>query len=235
MVKTYSPYLAFVIEFQNSYYVGSRSCKTNRRCSENSLLTSNRFWEYLRAHKLMSLKQYKKIAKIVLVNEFSNPYDAVLGAQTLINQYKTKFGDLCVNKYQKKRTSNSFCKQKGREVNQFDLNGNLIAKYNTLREAQRLSGIPEPNIFSCCTGQTHTAGGFLWKFAVPNITLKHISKNIFETSKPVIQYNKLGDTILAEFPSLSEASRQTGARVSSISLCCSGKNKTAGGYQWAYK
>ena len=37
------------------------------------------------------------------------------------------------------------------------------------------------------------------------------------------------------FESLSEAARQTGARIASIQECCKGLRKTANGYGWQYK
>lgn len=37
------------------------------------------------------------------------------------------------------------------------------------------------------------------------------------------------------FESLSEAARETGARIASIQECCKGKRKTAAGKGWAYK
>ncbi|MBO7715676.1 MAG: HNH endonuclease [Methanobrevibacter sp.] len=43
------------------------------------------------------------------------------------------------------------------------------------------------------------------------------------------------DKIIAEFYGAVEASRQTGITHQSINLCCKGKAKTAGGYQWKYK
>ena len=36
------------------------------------------------------------------------------------------------------------------------------------------------------------------------------------------------------YESLTEASRQTSIAVSSISECCNGKRKTAGGFHWEY-
>lgn len=53
-------------------------------------------------------------------------------------------------------------------------------------------------------------------------------------SKPIIQYDK-SMNILAEYASLSEASRQTSINAQNISAVCLGKNKSAGGYKWAYK
>jgi hypothetical protein len=53
-------------------------------------------------------------------------------------------------------------------------------------------------------------------------------------SKPIIQYSKNGD-IICEYESLSEASRQTKINAQNISAVCLGKNKSAGGFIWAYK
>lgn len=53
-------------------------------------------------------------------------------------------------------------------------------------------------------------------------------------SKPIIQYD-IQMNIVAEYESLSEASRQTKINAQNISAVCLGKNKSAGGYKWAYK
>ena len=39
---------------------------------------------------------------------------------------------------------------------------------------------------------------------------------------------------IKEFISVSDASRETGISRSSISACCRGKRKSAGGFQWTY-
>lgn len=54
------------------------------------------------------------------------------------------------------------------------------------------------------------------------------------TSKPVLQYT-LDMVFVAEYPSQQEASRQTGICNVSISSCCLGKQKSAGGFIWRYK
>ena len=36
------------------------------------------------------------------------------------------------------------------------------------------------------------------------------------------------------FPSIAEASRETGASVTGISACCHEKQRSAGGYRWAF-
>lgn len=68
---------------------------------------------------------------------------------------------------------------------------------------------------------------------------KHFSKETrrkMSESKGVngiIQYSKDGKFI-AEYPSIMEASRQTGCHHTSICECCKGKLKSAGGFIWKY-
>lgn len=53
------------------------------------------------------------------------------------------------------------------------------------------------------------------------------------SSKPVIQIK--GNLIVNNFYGITEAERATGINHRNISMCCSGKRKTAGGYSWKYK
>lgn len=52
--------------------------------------------------------------------------------------------------------------------------------------------------------------------------------------KSVIQIDLLTGNEISTYKSIGEASRETGAERSSISRCCSGERKTAGGYGWKY-
>lgn len=48
-------------------------------------------------------------------------------------------------------------------ISQFDLNGNLIASFQKISEASRATGIAGVNISSVLRGDSHTAGGYIWK------------------------------------------------------------------------
>ena len=52
-------------------------------------------------------------------------------------------------------------------------------------------------------------------------------------SKPVLQIKN--GKVVAEFDGLSDANRKTGISISGICLCCQGKKKATGIYQWKYK
>ena len=53
-------------------------------------------------------------------------------------------------------------------------------------------------------------------------------------SQKVIQLD-LNDNILNVFKSMRQAERETGIDATSISACCNGKRKSAGGYKWRRK
>ena len=53
-------------------------------------------------------------------------------------------------------------------------------------------------------------------------------------SQKVIQLD-LNDNVLNEFESMKQAERETGIPNGSISSCCNGKLKSAGGYKWRRK
>ena len=63
------------------------------------------------------------------------------------------------------------------------------------------------------------------------------SKNRISKSKGVngiLQFTKDGE-LIAEYPSLMEAERQTGCNNGNICACCKGRLKSCGGYIWEYK
>ena len=61
----------------------------------------------------------------------------------------------------------------------------------------------------------------------------HNERMIKSKSKPVVGINKINGYI-CEFNSIIEAERKTNIDKSSITKCCQGKLKSAGGYKWIY-
>ena len=56
----------------------------------------------------------------------------------------------------------------------------------------------------------------------------------YSANKSVQMFDKSTGELLATFPSICEAWRVTGIANPSISACCLGKRKSAGGYVWKY-
>lgn len=65
-----------------------------------------------------------------------------------------------------------------------------------------------------------------------HLASEHKEKMMIERGKAVLQWEN--DVPIALYPSLKEASRQTGISWSNIRNVCNGEYKTAGGYEWSY-
>lgn len=52
---------------------------------------------------------------------------------------------------------------RGKDVQAYDSDGNLINEYPSMCEAQRQTGIPQQNISRCIYGKCKRAGGYVWK------------------------------------------------------------------------
>lgn len=53
-----------------------------------------------------------------------------------------------------------------KEVFQYDMFGNFVARYNSLTDAQRQTGMHLSSISQCCLGKTKSSGNFVWKYDV---------------------------------------------------------------------
>lgn len=51
-----------------------------------------------------------------------------------------------------------------RPVEQYDKDGNLLASYGSIADAQKKTGVANPHITKCCKGKLKTTGGFIWKY-----------------------------------------------------------------------
>ncbi len=58
---------------------------------------------------------------------------------------------------------NKDCRKK--EVIQYDLYGNFLAKYVSASKASRITGLSKTCITRCCRGERENSGGFLWKYS----------------------------------------------------------------------
>lgn len=53
---------------------------------------------------------------------------------------------------------------KSKQVSQYNLEGKLIEKYKSSREASRHTGFAQSSISDCCRGKLKTAYGYVWKY-----------------------------------------------------------------------
>lgn len=113
----------------------------------------------------------------------------------------------------------------GTAIVQYSLDGTELARFKSLSEAERETGVPRDGISDCCCSGAEVYGGYVWRFADASQTT---------TDKTaVVQFSKQGERI-AEYKSLVEASLQTGVPRYLIRRCCRGVKKSAGGFKWEF-
>jgi len=120
--------------------------------------------------------------------------------------------------------------EQSRQVSQYDLSGNWLRDFNSIKEASKLNNINGGNIGSCCLGKYKSVGGFIWRYKGEEAPKKYSNKTI----RGVLQYDLLGN-LIAEYDSLVEAANNTGSKSNCIQMCCVGKYKHSNSFIWKYK
>lgn len=133
--------------------------------------------------------------------------------------------------------------KQGKQVFQYDKNGNLVNVHISVREAGRFIGGSSSNISSCCKGDLYTCYGFVWshhelmredvlqKFQLSNKT--HLSRKNNSLSKEVFQFDLKGNFI-AKYPSTQEVGRRLGISASLVQGVCRGDHKSTHGFIFKY-
>ena len=125
-----------------------------------------------------------------------------------------------------------------KKIAQYDSLGILIRFWDCINDANREFNIDNAGISNCCRGIQKKAAGFIWRYADQELTEEHLTWcNELHSGgcqkKPIIQYS-LDNKFICLFNSITEAGRKTGVDTGSISACCRGRQKTAGGFMWKY-
>ncbi len=113
-------------------------------------------------------------------------------------------------------------------VYQFDMEGNLIASFDGLKEIEIVLGHDKRRVSNACTTSTTWRGSY-WSYSQNN-TFKPLSDS---RKRKVLQYS-LDGKILAQYNSVAEASRISGISKTCISRCCRNEREQSGGFIWNY-
>lgn len=119
------------------------------------------------------------------------------------------------------------------KVSKYSLEGYYICTFNTAREAAEAVKVDVSNIRRNCSGDTKTCAGFRWAWGdskedLPSIIPEKIKGRIVQ------QFSKDWE-LIGEYKNMTEASRATGISYMGIYNTCKGKQKTAGGFYWAFE
>lgn len=115
------------------------------------------------------------------------------------------------------------------KVKQYDLQGNYLNSYPSMREAYKQTGIHETAIRKCILGKQKYAGNYIWKDE--NDTSDIIAVTPSLSSQPLSCYDKEGN-YLAGYYTIWEAEQQTKINRGCIRQCIQGRSRTADGLIW---
>lgn len=125
-----------------------------------------------------------------------------------------------------------------KSIYQFDLNGQLVYKYDNLLDVHKETNFNMSNICHCITGKYKHAYNFIW---LDEDGINEISKRVIFANTPKRTNNKtvlqfdINNNFLREYQSVKHACEKSCYKPSNISACCRGEHKTAYGYVWKYK
>ena len=125
---------------------------------------------------------------------------------------------------------------------QMDLNKNIIARFNSVSEAELELGLPfrHSNITSCCNKKQITSHGYCWCYEEDYLDYQIKEKNYKKTRTTKKVYQLLKDkTIVAIYPSTLAAYKAISGKnnaksAEAIKGCCQGLRKSAYNYFWCY-
>lgn len=123
-----------------------------------------------------------------------------------------------------------------KKVVQFDINGNFIKEYNSVKQVHDELNVSCNVIVLCCKGKKKTAKDSIWCYADE---LNSLSKKIAFANKPNkkcrIRRYTLDGVFIDEFSGIKPAVKQLGFGTPCvIDACCFGMIDNAFGYIWRY-
>ena len=128
----------------------------------------------------------------------------------------------------------------GLPIGQYDLNGNLIASYESLLQAERKTGHTDGSIRAAMNrgAKLKDSAYFFIQYnkhqEIPKLVEPYVNP-LHGFMIPVVQLSADGKYFINKFPSIIHAEKFFNIKKSHISNVCKGKRKTALGYKWLYK
>ncbi|MFJ3387757.1 zinc-ribbon domain-containing protein [Lysinibacillus sp. NPDC086135] len=122
-------------------------------------------------------------------------------------------------------------------IAQFDLNGELIKEWDSVNSVVKSLGLNSSYIIRVCNEIRQSTGGYKWMFLDDYLNSTSDDTNAklsYTRYKKIVQLD-LNWNYVNQHSSPIDAYRRTNIDKGSISQCCTGKRKTAGGFRWMYK
>ena len=156
--------------------------------------------------------------------------------QQLLNErevYWIEYYDTYNNGYNETKGGDNISNRVKTPIKAYDINGNYIKTYESLHEAARENNCSVSQIYNVLQHERITAGGLQFRYINDNMPILSVANRQGQI-REIIQLD-LDNNIIAEFKTIAEASRKTGAYAPSIGRVCRGIKNTTHGFKWQYK
>jgi len=171
-----------------------------------------------------NLKPLMKILKICPLTEFvkyETEFIRLYKDSKLTNSDETGQGNI----NRKREIIDRAIKKISKIVYQYDLNGDFIQKFKSVRFAAEVLELSHSNISRSCNGIFSHTGGFIFRFK--KVAVKKID-NPNAVRKCVVEIDEFGN-IIEKWDSIMDCSRSTKIDNSNISRVCNEKMKSIKG------
>lgn len=139
----------------------------------------------------------------------------------------------CFYKELNKKRGKKYTKHDNRRIiTQLDLNGNIIKRWNSIKDASCGTGNDPADLVNCCNKRYKTIGGFQWCYVEDEDEMVGRVVNIGRFRK-VVQLNK-GGMEIKTWNSIKEATEKLELAKTAIFNVFCGKQNSAGGFFWKY-
>lgn len=144
------------------------------------------------------------------------------------------------DRYSVEESLNRRARNNKKRVCQFDLSGELLCTFDSIKDAEKAIGIEgNGSIGQCCAMKPghKTVKGYLWLWEEDKDKIMDLVKSLDNgrRKQKVAQLDKDGN-VIAIFNSAKEAAQFFGRHKDShIGDCCKGRRKTCFGYGWRYE
>lgn len=125
---------------------------------------------------------------------------------------------------------------KRKEVYQYDLQGNFIAKHKCCANVEKMFGTYQgAMVHVMYESKTKIWKGYRWSYEPKTKEEWQTVINTYQTSrKAVLQCDESGN-IIHRYGTVTEAAQAMGVSITCISNCCKGKTIHAKGYRWRFE
>jgi len=127
-----------------------------------------------------------------------------------------------------------------KKIKQYSLDGVFMQEFDSMRLAERKTGVFNSNISLACKNKVLQAGGYIWRYYqdhnVEVIVNKIKNKREASGYKGAKRVNKLSlhKEFIEQYNSAQLAAEQNNTKASNISNACNGVQKTCAGFIWEY-